>query len=189
MLDLDMGGTAPVVFDLPGSSPSHLVLGLSKDAHGYLEDAANLGGISDGLSSAQVSTGAIRSAPALYTTATGTFITFVSNGALCTGGTAGGLETLRMVPGSPPTIGGSWCAAPGGAGAPIVTTTDGQSNFVVWVVGSETNNLLQGFDGETGSAVYSGTDVLAGSRRYSTPIAAKGRIFVAGDNMLAAFTP
>jgi len=189
MLDQDMGGTAPVVFDLPGSAPSHLVLGLSKTAYGYLEDADNLGGISDGLFSAQVSGGAIRSAAALYTTGSGTFVTFAAFGALCTGGTSGGLETLRMVPGSPPTIGGSWCAAPTGAGGPIVTTTDGQSNFIVWVVGSEGDDLLQGYDGETGSSVYFGTDSLAGSRRYSSPIAAKGRIFVAGDDMLVAFTP
>ena len=94
-----------------------------------------------------------------------------------------------MVPGSPPTIGGSWCAAPTGAGGPIVTTTDGQSNFIVWVVGSEGNDLLQGYDGETGSLVYLGTDVLTGSRRWTSPIAAKGRIFVAGDNMLVAFGP
>ena len=189
MLDQDMGGTAPVVFDLPGSAPSHLVLGLSKTAYGYLEDADNLGGISDGLFSAQVSGGAIRSAAALYTTGNGTFVTFAAFGALCTGGTSGGLETLRMVPGSPPTIGGSWCAAPTGAGGPIVTTTDGQSNFIVWVVGSEGNDLLQGYDGETGSLVYLGTDVLTGSRRWTSPIAAKGRIFVAGDNMLVAFGP
>ena len=189
MLDQDMGGTAPVVFDLPGSAPSHLVLGLSKTAYGYLEDANNLGGISNGLFSAQVSAGAIRSAAALYTTGNGTFVTFAAFGALCTGGTSGGLETLRMVPGSPPTIGGSWCAAPTGAGGPIVTTTDGQSNFIVWVVGSEGNDLLQGYDGETGSLVYLGTDVLTGSRRWTSPIAAKGRIFVAGDNMLVAFGP
>jgi hypothetical protein len=188
-LDLDMGGTTPVVFDLPGSSPSHLVLGLSKTAYGYLEDADNLGGISDGLFSAQVSTGAIITAPALYTTRNGTFVTFTSSGSLCTGGTAGALETLWMIPGSPPKFGGSWCAAPTAAGAPIVTTTDGQSNFVVWVVGYHLNQVLQGYDGETGSTVYLGTDVLAGSRRYSSPIAAKGRIFVAGDDMLVAFTP
>jgi hypothetical protein len=187
--DLDMGGTAPVVFDLSGSTPSHLVLGLSKNSYGYLEDADNLGGISDALSSAQVSLQIITSVPALYTTGNGTFVTFVSNGAICTGGTAGGLETIRMVPGSPPRIGGSWCAAPTGRGGPIVTTTDGQSNFIVWLVGSEGNNLLQGYDGETGATVYFGTDVLAGSRRFSPPIVAKGRIFVAGDDMLVAFTP
>ncbi len=189
LFDDDMGGTGPVVFDLPGSTPSHLVLGLSKDFSGYLEDADNLGGISDGLYAAQVSLQVITSVVALYTTSSGTYVAFKSNGALCTGGTAGGLEVLQIVPGAPPKLAGSWCAAPTGMGGPIVTTTDGQSNFIVWLVGLEGNNLLQGYDGDTGATVYYGTDVLAGSRRYSSPIAAKGRIFVSGDDMLVAFTP
>jgi hypothetical protein len=187
--DQDMGGTGPIVFDLPGSTPSHLVLGLSKNTYGYLEDADNLGGIADALYSIQVSGSAIRGAAALYTTPNGTFVAFNSNGALCTGGSAGGFQTLRIIPGSPPTIGGSWCAAPTGLGSPIVTTTDGHSNFIVWIVGTEGNQLLQGYDGETGATIYYGTDSLAGSRRYSSPMVAKGRIFVAGDDTLVAFTP
>jgi len=43
--DLDLGGTTPVVFDLPGAVPSNLLVLFGKDQNAYLLDRDNLGGM------------------------------------------------------------------------------------------------------------------------------------------------
>jgi len=187
--DLDLSGAGPVVFDLPGSTPSHLAVAFGKDGNIYLENANNLDGIAAPLSMSHVTSNVIISAAAVYTTATATYLAFRGNGTMCTGGTSGDLTTVKMMPGSPPKFAGSWCAT-GGAGSPIVTTTDGQAEAIVWVVSAESNNLLKGFDGDTGAVVFAGgSSPIPGARRFNAPIAAKGRIYVAADNSVVAFKP
>ena len=188
--DLDLSSAGPIVFDLPGATPSHLVVALGKDGIAYLEDANNLGGVADPLARIQAS-GVIAGAHALYATDTATYLAYRGPGEACTNGDAGtDLSTLRIIPGSPPTFGASWCTAATGGGSPIVTTTDGHSDAIVWVVGAEGNELLQGFDGDTGATIFAGgATPIPGARHFTTPIAAKGRIFVAADNSVVAFTP
>ena len=69
--------------------------------------------------------------------------------------------------------------------------------MIVWVVGTETNGFpgdqrLRGYDGDTGDVVYDGgaaNELMSGTHSYSTTgIAARGRIYVAGDNKVYAFT-
>src|ERR1700690_3350721 len=43
--DIDLGGTGPVILDVPGSTPVQLLIGLGKDGKIYLVDRNNLGGI------------------------------------------------------------------------------------------------------------------------------------------------
>jgi hypothetical protein len=80
----------------------------------------------------------------------------------------------------------------GGLGSPMVTQTqlDG-GDTIVWVVGAEGDTKLHGFDGDAGTQVFDGGNAAetmsGGVRRYVTPIAVKGRIFVAGDNRVYAF--
>jgi hypothetical protein len=51
---------------------------------------------------------------------------------------------------------------------------------------------LHGYDGDTGAVVYDGggaNELMAGTHSYSTTgIAARGRIYVAGDSKVYAFT-
>ena len=84
----------------------------------------------------------------------------------------------------------------GGCGSPFVTTTDGSSNLIVWVMGtvagaSEGDQRLHGYDGETGAVVYAGggpNELIPGTHTYSTTgIVARGRIYIAGDNKVYAF--
>ncbi len=73
----------------------------------------------------------------------------------------------------------------------MVTTTDGTSQPVVWSVGAEGSNRLYAFDGETGEVLFAGGGVdeqMGFVRRFQTPIAVNGRIFVAADDQLFAFT-
>jgi hypothetical protein len=74
----------------------------------------------------------------------------------------------------------------------MVTTTDGQSETLVWSTGlaSDGSQRLFARNAETGDVVFAGggaADFVAGLHTYTTPIAVKGRILVAGDGQLYAF--
>ena len=203
--DLDMT-TAPIPFDLAGSAPQHLVVMFGKTGGVYLLDRDHLGGVGSSLGApdaggsitanynfyatlAGIASSEIITAPALYNTETGIYVALKGIGALCTRG-SGDLTTLRIVPGTPPTLAPSWCAA-GGTGSPMVTTSDGRADAIVWNLGADDDNFLHAFDGDTGAEiVFPGHAVsIPHMRRYNTPIAAKGRVFVAADNAVVAFTP
>jgi hypothetical protein len=197
--DSDLGGSAPLVVDVPGATPSKLVVALGKNGVAYLLDRSNLGGTGtgngitgEGLVSASVATNGIINAAAVYTTAQGVHVVFNTNstGVGCPAGQSGNLVALLIGAASPPTLGVAWCANNQGRGSPIVTTTDGQSEAVVWAVGS-TSNRLHGFDGDTGAVVFAGGgagDVINGVQQLNSPIAVNGRIVVGANNALFAFT-
>jgi hypothetical protein len=190
--DVDIGGAGPVLFDLAGSTPSRLALALGKNKKAYLLDRDDLGGVGDGVAQAIVAGDEIIGAATVYTTTKGTYFAFKGPGAGCPGGAAGDLAAVRVKPGAPPSMAVAWCAVQHGLGSPMVTTTDGHADAIVWGLGSEGDQRLHGFDADTGAVVFAGGgdgDALASIRRYATPIAAKGRIYVAGDGEVAAFAP
>lgn len=178
--DQDLG-TGPIVFDLPGSTPSALAIAFGKDGNAYLLDRNNLGGVSNSIAQLHVASNEIISAPALYTTATATYVVTKGAGSGCASG-SGDLLAVQVVPGSPPTLKHAWCAK-AGAGSPIVTTSDGHADAIVWNLGAEGDGFLHAFDGDMGTVISftDSTKVFSGMRRYNTPIAAKGRIFVPVD--------
>ncbi len=195
--DKDMCGAGPVLVDVPGATPSKLVLGMSKLGVVHLLDRSNLGGIGtgdggtgEGLASKPVIGGEIHTAAATYATRLGTYVVFNGDtgGIDCPGATAGSLVAIKITPTAPPTISVAWCATPPGQGAPMVTTTDGQNETLVWVSGSST---LRAFDGDTGAPVFPGggaAEAMGNVRHWVPPIAAKGRVLIAGDNAVYAFT-
>ncbi|HEX3906024.1 MAG TPA: hypothetical protein VH853_24590, partial [Polyangia bacterium] len=144
--DADMGGTSPILVNVPGATPSALVVALGKDQNAYLLNRANLGGMdATPLAKTQVSNGNIISAAAAYTTSKGSYVVFRGSGSNCPGGT-GGLVALKITAANPPTISTAWCGGPAGSGSPAVTQTDASgSNTIVWSVGSD--NKLHGVDG------------------------------------------
>src|SRR6266702_8259705 len=74
--DLDLGGVSATVIDVPGATPSELVLALGKDSNAYLLDRNNLGGITSAVAQASVS-GINRGTSAVtYQTRLGTYIAF-----------------------------------------------------------------------------------------------------------------
>jgi hypothetical protein len=212
--DLDLDGEAPLVVDVPGATPSQLIVALGKSGLVYLLDRNNLGGIGttgDGLFSTRVAAdnpigdpprGRIRTAAATYTIAAGpnagTYVVFSvgTPGSLGVGcpGDPGDLVALRINAGSPPTVSVAWCAndnGPGqpfaGRGTPIVTTPDGTSQPVVWTIGAEGTNRLLAYDGETGAPLFA-SDPMTQVRRFLTPIAVNGRIIVVSDDTLNIYT-
>jgi hypothetical protein len=187
--DADLGGSNPLLLDLPGAGGAQkMVLALGKDERGYLLDRHNLGGIGGSLVAGQVSTYPIRTAAAAYTGPDGVHVAFEGAGAHCSAWwSRGGVTVLRLRAGTPPVMDTAWCAALSGSGAPIVTTTDGEANPIVWILGAEGDNRLHGFRGDTGEVLFTGPP-LAGLRHFQTLIAADGRIFVGADGRLYAFT-
>jgi outer membrane protein assembly factor BamB len=189
--DTDLGGTAPLVLDVPGATPQALVIGLGKDGNAYLVDRSNLGGIGSPLVLASVATGTIINAAAAYTTPQGTYVVFKGAGKGCPSGQSGGLAAIKIVPASPPAISMAWCGGPRTNGSPAVSVTDAQgTDAVVWIVG--TDNKLYGLDGDTGKNLFGGgtsADTMSSVQKYIPPIVANGRVFVAANNQVYAFTP
>ena len=190
--DVDLAGTGPLLVDLPGAPHAELVIALGKDGKLYAADRANLGGIGGELLSMPVASNSIINAAASYHTANGTYVVFKGNGRNCPNGTSGNVTAVRLLPTDPLTAEVAWCGNSGGLGSPMVTQTqrDG-GDTIVWVVGAEGDEKLHGFDGDTGATVFAGGSTAetmsGGVRRYVTPIAAQGRIFVGGDNRVYAF--
>lgn len=189
--DSDIGGSGPILFDVPGATPSALVIGLGKDGNAYSVDRTNMGGIASPTGLAAVATGTIINAAAAYTTATGSFVVFKGTGKGCPSGQSGGLAAFKIAPASPPTMAVAWCGGPTTQDSPMVSMTDGQgSDALVWIVGSD--NKLYALDAETGKAVFSGgssSDTMSAVQKFVTPIVANGRVFVAANNQVYAFTP
>jgi len=191
--DTDISGSGPLLVDMPGSTPSALLVQFGKDGNAYLVNRSNMGGQGGELQNLHVAGNSIIQAGAVYRTPAATYVAMSANGANCASG-SGDLHVLKVNPGSPPQLASAWCAlqsagppAPPGRGSPIVTTTDGLHEAIVWSVGSG-DGRLRAFDGDTGTRLFQSTDAVTGVHAYNTfVILAKGRFYVAGDNRLFSF--
>jgi hypothetical protein len=192
--DSDFGTMNPLVVDVPGSTPSKLVVAIAKDGKMHLLDASNLGG-ADGqtpLQNFQLATGAmaIHTVPAAYKTATSTYIALsTDSGAMCPTGQPSGKVVMgvALTAGAPPTLKVAWCAALGGAiTAPIATTTNGSADAVVWYMN---NNKLTGLDGDTGAVIYTSADTCSTVTKWTSPIAQGGHIVVGANDHLCSWSP
>jgi len=180
--DLDIGGSGPLLVDVPGATPLNLVVALGKDGNAYLLNRTNLGGVSVPVAQAHVAGSSIIQAAATYRTGKGTYVVFAN---------ANNLYALRIGASNPPTITTVWTAAENGRGSPFVTSTGGTNNVVVWGIGSESDQRLHAFDGDTGTNVFTGggaNELMTGTRRFNTGMVARGRIYVANDNKVYAFS-
>src|SRR5439155_19196447 len=153
-----------------------------KDSNAYLVNRNNLGGITSPVAQANVS-GINRGTSAVtYHTSQGTYIAFHND--------AGAIKAYNITPTNPPTIVSAWSQNQTGRGSPWVTTTDGASNFIVWLDGVAGDQRLHGYDGDTGAVVYAGggaNELMTGTRQWNTGIAARGRIYFGADNKIYAF--
>jgi hypothetical protein len=189
--DLDLGGSGPLLVDVPDATPSHLVVALGKDGNAYLVNRDNLGGIISPIATRHVTNQAIIQAAATYRTNLGTYVA-------CRGSQYE-LNAFGITATNPPTMISGWRVdRTGGLGSssPFVTSTDGTNNMIVWIVGSADHGTpgdqrLHGYDGDTGAVIYAGggaNELMANTHSYSTTgIAARGRIYVATDNKVYAF--
>ncbi len=145
--DADLGGTNPIPLNAAASTKRQaLMLALGKDGRGYLLDQNNLGGVGGSLAVETVSRRPIRTAPAAYEVGADLYVALQGAGAHCpSGATENQLTVLKIRAGERPAFTTAWCGSLRGAGSPIVTTSDGHADPIVWMVGAEGDNRLHGF--------------------------------------------
>ena len=182
--DTDLGGVSATVVDVPGATPSQLVLALGKDGNAYLLNRSNLGGIA--LPVAQGSVGGINrgTSAVTYHTSQGTYIGFHND--------VGAVRAYRITATNPPTIVSAWSVSQNGRGSPWVTTTDGTNNMIVWYAATTSggDQRLHAYDGDTGAVIYAGggtNELMTGTRQWNTGMLARGRIYFGADNKIYAF--
>jgi outer membrane protein assembly factor BamB len=184
--DEDLGGSNPLPFKIADTrgGEQDVVLALGKDRKAYLLDGNDLGGIGGQLAESIVSGIRIITAPAVYRVDNDVF---VAVGADCPNASRNhDLTVLRITGGSAPSMNTAWCGAVAGRGSPIVTTTDGHSNPIVWTLGAEGDNRLHAFRGDTGETIFT-SEPLAGLRHFQTLIATQDRLYIGADGRVFAF--
>src|SRR5205823_12242895 len=134
--DLDLGGSGPLLVDVPGATPSHLVVAMGKDGRAYLLNRDNLGGLATPpLDSVPFGLSFIQAA-ATYRTKQSTYVAFRA------GNNNANLLAFRITATNPPSIASGWNAnrGDGGCGSAFVTSTAGANNMIVLGVGTECHN-------------------------------------------------
>jgi outer membrane protein assembly factor BamB len=189
--DEDLSSNGIVLFDLPGAGSGHLAFTIGKTQTGWLLDRQNLGGLHTpdqplaslaGIATADASGGMVA-----YATPHGTYVGF--SGPCWVSGSA--LGVLKVTPGSPPTLTKAFCVSDGAnhedwGGTPIVTTSDGTNDAVVWGLGAGGgDNQLHAYDGESGAPIVTSSG-LTNITHWITPIVAKGTMYVAGNAQIFA---
>jgi hypothetical protein len=186
--DLDLSGVTPLPLTIP-NSPRRLMLALGKDGNAYLLDRSNLGGISGALAVHRAANGVIITSATTYPTAHAALVAYGAREAACPiGRYVSGIAALAVTPDA--RLSAAWCTPMNGAGAPIVTTTDGTANPIVWAVGAEGDDRLHAFRGDTGEEIHLSAGTagrMPGLRHFATILVAAGRMFIAGDNRIFAF--
>ncbi len=185
--DEDLGGTEALPIDIATAGKSRRVIAFGKDGNAYLANRNNLGGIGGQIQIFPAANGSIRTAPAVYETASGTMVAFTNSGSNhCSGNN---LTMLNVAAGGGSPISFAWCTQYNGSSAgPIVTTTDGTANPILWLAGAEGDNELHGFNALTGAVVFSGAGTtMSGLHHYQTLLATSKRFYVAADNKVYAF--
>jgi outer membrane protein assembly factor BamB len=194
--DWDLGGSGALVVDAPSMQPTALVVAAGKDGRVYVLDRANLGGVGGSpLGGERIINGAFIGAGAFATVRGATYVVLKgyrgATGLACPVG-GGDLVALRLDPAAPNKMTTVWCADNHGQGAPIITTSDGSADALVWSTGAEDSGRLYAWDLATGRPVFGGgaaADVMSNLRRYTTVVDVRGRLYVAGDGRLYAFEP
>jgi hypothetical protein len=133
--DTDLGGVSATLVNVPGATPSQLVLALGKDGKGYLLNRNNLGGIAAPVASANLPTAVRGQSAATYRTSLGTYFVFHTE--------SDAVAAYKVTPTNPPTIVSAWTMSQTGLGSAFVTSTDDTNNVIVWVAGGGGDGRLQ----------------------------------------------
>jgi len=190
--DNDFGSNSPVFIQVPGATPSGYVVATAKDGHMAFLDSQRLGGLDGHVVDLMVAQSgmSIHTAAASYTTSKGVYVIISTDGgAHCPPGSPGGGRAIMSIFVNVtagkinPAV--AWCAPSASVTSPIATTSDGRANPIVWFV---SNGKLVGVDGDTGKPVANATGNCNGVMRWTSPIAAKGRIVAGGDGGLCSWS-
>jgi hypothetical protein len=189
--DLDLGSSGLVLFDAPGANPSQLAFAVGKTQYAYLLDRNNLGGIATGVAATIPNTDSqVFGSLLAFNTPAGTYVSGpfnVSGSGFCQNGGAN-MTVLEVTHTSPPNLQFAWCANSGGQAGPIVSTTDGINNAIVWTYGASGDETVRAYDAsDAGTLLYTSSQ-LSGSMHWISPIVANGRFYVAENGKVSAIT-
>src|SRR6266545_163073 len=180
--DTDLGGVSATLVDVPGATPSQLVLALGKDGMAYLLNRNNLGGVTTPVASENLPSAVRGQSAATYHTSQGTYFVFHAENNT--------VAAYKVTATTPPAIVPAWSMSQTGLGSAWVTSTDGTNNAIVWVAGGGGDGRLHAYNGDTGAVVYAGggaNEMMSGTRKWNTGIVARGRIYYPADNKIYAF--
>jgi outer membrane protein assembly factor BamB len=189
--DADFSAANAIYLSIPGSTPKNYIAAIAKDGTFYLLNSSHLGGMGGEVTSLSLAT-QVHSSPATYTTQTGVhYVVSTNSGAMCPPNgptTQDVVVSVLLNAGSPPTPVIEWCAPMEGkmVTGVMATTSDGMSDPTVWYT---SDGKLTAVDGETGEQLYQSAEACANVRKWTTPIAVKGRIVAGGDNHLCSWSP
>jgi hypothetical protein len=168
-----------------------LLLQFGKDGNAYLLDRTNLGGIGGALLVKRVANSAIRTVPTAYAMNGTVFVAFQAPAALCLDGDTAELAALAIVFTPRLSLRPAWCAPLDGVQpVPIVTTTNGSADPIVWIVGAAGDNRLHGFRGDTGQPVYNGgtaSDRMRGLHHFEPILVAEDTFYIPGNGRVYVF--
>jgi outer membrane protein assembly factor BamB len=180
--DVDLGGCSATLIDVPGATPSQLVLALGKDGRAYLLNRNNLGGVTTPVASEILPSAVRGQSAATYHTSQGTYFAFHTE--------TNAVAAYKVTATSPPTIVPAWSVSQTGRGSVWVTSTNGTNNVIVWVAGGGGDGRLHAYNADTGNVIYGGgsaNELMSGTRKWNTGIVARGRIYYPADNKIYAF--
>lgn len=196
--DKDFGSCSPAVFDVPDSMPSKLIVAPAKPGRVYFLDAAKLGGANGQVTDITVAATdkeSVYAAPSVYQSGSEVWIALSTQlGSLCPGVDAsnGNIMGIHMKPGNPPMPEIKWCASMNSDDdevrrrSPIATNSDDAgSDPVIWFM---SGSKLVAFKGDTGEAIPFTSGSCDGVHRFTSPIAANGRIVVGGNGHLCSWS-
>lgn len=158
--DVDLGSVTPVLLN------GGLVFQIGKQGLGYLLNGSDLGGIGNGLFSAQVCQSSFGAAAE----ASDSVYVPCDNG----------LFALDVTVGANPSFSTLWSLQGFNCGPPII------AGGAVWAVDT-TNGTLFAFNPDSGSAVFS-AGIGQQSSRFTTPSAGDGMVYVAAGSAIKAFS-
>ena len=163
--DTDLGSATPALLG------TGLVFQVGKEGVGYLLNQSNLGGTNHNVPAYSARVCSRTSDAAFGATAYAAPYLYVP----C----SDRLEALTVTTGATPSFASAWNGP-----ATTFSTPPVVANNLVWTI--DTNGLLSGLDGATGSAVWSAD--LGNANHFATPTADGGRLYVPAGTVVSAFS-
>ena len=130
--DTDLGGVSATVIDVPGATPSQLVLALGKDRNAYLINRKCLSAQPQQSRRCSGRSGEMVSERHEQRNV-GCHIPYQPGNLFCVSRRwQRNFRAYKITAANPPTIVSGWSIGQSGRGSPWVTTTDGTNNVIVW---------------------------------------------------------
>jgi hypothetical protein len=186
--DRDLGATGPLLLpDQPGARP-HLIVAAGKNGTVYVVDRNNMGGYNP-VDNSQI----VQSLPA-YFASTFSAPTYF-NGYVYFSPSGGGVEAFAVTNGMLSTTGIRSSQSYSFPGGTLAVSASGTSNGILWAIQRNGSSpaVLRAYNAlnlsqELYNSAASGTrDVLDPAAKFSVPLVADGKVFVATTRTLAVF--